>query len=42
MVLGGIMGTIYAGYGLPKSKELFGVGLSVAAGLLFAGTDWCA
>lgn len=37
MVLGGIMGTIYAGYGLPKSKELFGVGLSVAAGLLFAG-----
>lgn len=37
MVLGGIMGTIYAGYGLPKSKELFGVGLSIAAGLLFAG-----
>lgn len=37
MVLGGIMGTIYAGYGLPQSKELFGVGLSIVAGLLFAG-----
>ncbi len=36
MVLFGILGTIYAGYGLPKSKELFGVGLSVVAGLLFA------